>query len=113
MRTEKIKDVSARVVLTPMPEDGVEQFTFMKHEGSLTTNRVEALLEFSDNVDPKELFSCLNKLLGAHLNNGYKDFSVEDGIALEHTYNYILNCWRAETDTFEMMHPKFLAGKQE
>lgn len=104
------KEVSARVVLTNMPDDGVDQFNFMKSEGDTSANKIEALLEFHDNVEVKDLFSFMNKLLGAYLVNGERDLSSEDATAIEHTYRYILNAWLAETDNFEPMHPTFLAG---
>lgn len=108
--SKKPKEVSARVVLTIMPEDGVDQFNFMKPMGATSANKVEALLQFHDHVEVKDLFSCLNKLLGAYLISGAQDISSEDAVAIEHTYHYILNMWRAETDEFEQMHQSFLAG---
>lgn len=111
MRTrEKIKDVSARVVLTPMPADGVDQFNFMRREGELTANKVEVLLDLAESLDPKELFSCLNKLLGTYLSVGANDLEPGDVAAIESTYQFILNIWKSETDSFEPLHPNFLAG---
>ena len=108
--TKNPKDVSARVLLTPMPKDGVDQFTFMRREGEMSANEVEVLLDFQDSVDPKQLFSCLNKLLGTYLSTGANDFDDGDVSVIENTYQFLLNTWKAETESFEPLHNSFLAG---
>lgn len=109
MRTteKKTKQVSSRVLLTPMPEDGTDQFTFLRPMGGLNPLQVENLLQFNDFVNHVHLHHALNKLLSSFIVSGDSDILPEEMIAIETTIAFLVNCWEAEKGTFTPLHPSF------
>lgn len=112
MQTSKIKEVSARVLLTPMPKDGVDQFTFMRPLGEIKPEKVEALLQFSQYLDPLYLMRGLNKLIAGYIVGPDDDLSANDMLELERLIAFLADCWEVERGTFEPLHKK-IAIEQE
>lgn len=107
MQNTKLKEVSARVLLTPMSEDGIDQFTFMRPSGTFTPEKIEALLEYAEVLEPIYLMRGLNKLISGYVVGPDDDLSPNDMLELERLTAFLADCWEVERGIFEPLHKNF------
>lgn len=108
MRNEKLKEVSARVLLTPMPQDGVDQFTFLRPIGDLKPEEVEAWLEFHVHSRPLEIVRAVNKLLSSFIANDETGWFPEDMLAIERLVEFLASAAGAKYGEFTPFHKTFI-----